>query len=54
MKIDEWRGAPPKTELVFIGNGFDEEGLRKQFDELIDQSPQDLSNDTIMDVLRYK
>lgn len=54
MKLDDWLGQPPKTELVFIGSGFEEEALKKKLDSLIDEKPDDLSNETIMDILEYK
>ena len=54
MQLDEWLGKPPRTDLVFIGTGINEEAFRKELDLLIDASPDDLSNNTIMDVLRYK
>ena len=54
MKLDEWLGQPPRTDLVFIGTGIDESAFRKDLDSLIDATPDDLSNNTIMDVLSYK
>lgn len=54
MKIDEWLGNRPKTDLVFIGTEINEIELTKDLDALIDKTPDDLSNDTIMDVLAYK
>jgi cobalamin biosynthesis protein CobW len=54
MKLDEWLGTTPKTELVFIGQGIDESALQSALDELVDTAPDNLSNGTIMDVLSYK
>jgi G3E family GTPase len=54
MKLDDWLGQPPKTDVVFIGSDFDEHLLRQQLDSLIDATPDDLSDGTIMDVLDYK
>lgn len=54
MKLDEWLGQPPRTDLVFIGTDIEEEAFRKGLDALIDINPDDLSNDSIMDVLSYK
>jgi len=54
MKLDEWLGQTPKTDLVFIGSGFDERELKDKMDSLIDTTPDDLSDGTIMDVLNYK
>ncbi len=54
MKIDEWVGAQPSTELVFIGEKFDRDKLQKNLDAVIDPDPSDLSNETIMDVLKYR
>lgn len=54
MKLDEWLGHQPKTDLVLIGTGFKEEDLQNELNALIDLSPDDLSNDTIIDVLAYK
>jgi G3E family GTPase len=54
MKLDEWVGQVPRTDLVFIGTDFDETELKTQLQNLIDQTPDDLSNNTIMDVMSYK
>lgn len=54
MKLDEWIGQTPRTDLVFIGTEFDAKILKSQLDDLVDKSPDDLSNNTIMDVLSYK
>jgi len=54
MKLDDWLGQPPKTDLVFIGSDFDEKSLQAQLQSLIDATPNDLSDGTIMDVLDYK
>jgi G3E family GTPase len=54
MKLDEWLGMPPRTDVVFIGTGMDETSLHKNLLSLIDETPDILSNDTIMDVLSYK
>lgn len=54
MKLDEWLGQTPKTDLVFIGSGFDEANLQKALLNTVDDAPNDLSNDSIMDVLEYK
>jgi len=54
MKIDEWLGNRPKTDLVFIGTEINDTELTNAIDALVDKTPDDLSNDTIMDVLAYK
>lgn len=54
LKLDEWLGQPPRTDLVFIGTGFNEAELKTQLDSLIDKTPENLTNDTIMDILKYK
>jgi G3E family GTPase len=54
MKLDEWVGQPPRTDLVFIGTNIDEKVLNNQLNNLIDQDPDTLNNETIMDVLAYK
>lgn len=54
MKLDEWLGETPRTDLVFIGAGFDEVLLQKELDALIDTAPDNLNNETIMDILQYK
>jgi cobalamin biosynthesis protein CobW len=54
MKLDEWLGQSPRTDLVLIGTSIEEEALRKDLEALIDKNPDDLSNDSIMDVLSYK
>jgi G3E family GTPase len=54
MKLDEWVGKTPKTDLVFIGTDLDEADLRRKLEGLIDAAPNVLDNKTIMDVLQYK
>lgn len=54
MKIDEWIGKKPETSLVVIGSDFDKNDMQKKLQDLIDESPDDLNNETIMDVLRYR
>jgi G3E family GTPase len=54
LKLDEWQGRPPETNLVFIGTDFDEKKLLSELEDLVDKSPDNLTNETIMDVLAYK
>lgn len=54
LKIDEWLGQRPRTDLVFIGTEMNVTDFRQKLDKLIDATPDDLSNDTIMDVLKYR
>lgn len=54
LKLDDWLGQPPRTDLVFIGTDIDEPKFRKQLEELVDAEPDNLTNETIMDVLKYK
>ena len=53
LKLDDWRGAPPSTDLVFIGQEFDEAHLRSELEKLIDSTPEDISGE-LMDVFKYK
>lgn len=53
-KLDEWLGQQPKTELVLIGTDLDEDALRHELESCIDQTPDDISNNTIIDILSYK
>lgn len=54
LKLDEWLGAKPVTELVFIGTDFKEADLKLLLDNLIDDNPDELNNETIMDILSYR
>jgi len=55
LKLDEWMpGNQPKTELVVIGTGFDEDQIKKSLHALVDENPDDLNNETIMDILKYR
>lgn len=54
MKLDEWLGKPPKTDLVLIGTNMDEQTMLSKLNMLIDKAPDDISGDTIIDILQYK
>lgn len=54
MKIDEWLSDTPRTNVVFIGTDFDTKAFEQSLQNLIDAKPDDVSDDTIMDVLKYR
>lgn len=54
MKLDEWLNETPSTNLVFIGTDFDSAKLRSSLEALEDDNPDNLTNETIMDVLKYR
>lgn len=53
LKLDDWRGQPTKTELVFIGTEFDQTKLLKDLNNLIDDNPMDIGGN-LMDLNLYK
>lgn len=53
LKLDDWRGNIPKTDLIFIGDNFDATRLTKDLEELIDKSPDDISGN-LLDLNLYK
>lgn len=53
LKLDNWRGQVPKTDLVFIGEKLDEAKLTKDLEGLIDDSPDDIAGN-LMDLNLYK
>lgn len=53
LKLDDWRGQPTRTDLVFIGSDFSEKALRSDLENLVDQNPDDISGN-LMDLNSYK
>ena len=53
LKLDNWRGQAPKTDLVFIGEKLDEAKLNKDLAELIDKNPDDIAGN-LLDLNLYK
>ena len=53
LKLDDWRGQPTKTDLVFIGSEFSEEKLRKGLEDLIDKNPDDIAGN-LLDLSSYR
>ena len=55
LKLDQWRpDEDPKTSLVVIGLGFDQAAVDGQLKELVDQDPDNVNAETLMDIFRYK
>ena len=55
LKIDEWEmDQQPTTSLVVIGLDLDEKKIRRQLEALIDDQPDDVSAETLMDIFQYK
>lgn len=53
LKLDNWRGQAPKTDLVFIGEKLDEAKLTKDLEELVDKNPDDIAGN-LLDLNLYK
>lgn len=53
LKLDDWRGQVPKTDLVFIGQKFDEAKLNEDLEELIDKNPSDIAGN-LLDLSLYR
>lgn len=55
LKLDEWAGhEQPKTSLVVIGKNLDEASQQKQLESLVDDTPDDINADNLMDIFKYK
>ncbi|MCY4089115.1 MAG: GTP-binding protein [Candidatus Saccharibacteria bacterium] len=55
LKLDEWGfDENPKTNLVVIGVDLDQNQIKKELNKLIDQEPENLSAETLMDIFKYK
>ena len=55
LKLDEWAfDQSPQTDLVVIGLGLDKAQVEQELNQLIDATPDDVSADTLMDILAYK
>ncbi len=55
LKLDEW--APdeaPQTNLVVIGRDLDEKAVTEQLESLVDTKPDNVNQDTLMDVFKYR
>lgn len=53
LKLDNWRGQVPKTDLVFIGEKLDEAKLTKDLAELVDKNPDEIAGN-LLDLNLYK
>lgn len=53
LKLDNWRGQVPKTDLVYIGDKFDEAKLSQSLEELIDKNPDDIAGN-LLDLNHYR
>lgn len=53
LKLDDWRGQPTKTDLVFIGTDFEENALLDDLNKLVDTSPDDIAGN-LLDLNQYK
>lgn len=55
LKLDEWTmDQTPKTELVIIGRNFKKEDLKVELHQLVDDDSENVSAETLMDILKYK
>ena len=55
LKLDEWiLDEEPQTRLVIIGLDLDETKIQKTLESLIDSEPNNISAQTLMDILKYK
>lgn len=55
LKLDEWQSHETiETNLVVIGTDLNESAVRKELEDLIDASPDNLNADTLMDIFKYK
>ncbi len=55
MKLQEWRpGELPYTSLVFIGKDLDKKTLEAQLEGSIDSDPNDITEDSLMDIFAYR
>ncbi len=53
LKLDNWRGQVPKTDLVFIGDNFDEAKLNTELQSLVDINPDDIAGN-LLDLNLYR
>ncbi len=54
MKINKDLSSRPKTELVIIGDDFDEARVLPAFKACIDKNPNDLKDATMLDIFQYQ
>ena len=55
LKLDEWAfDQTPRTDLVVIGVDFEAEKMAEELKQLIDDKPDDISAETLMDIFEYK
>ena len=55
LKLDEWQmGQQATSKMVVIGQELVETALNKQFKALIDTNPDDISQETLMDIFKYR
>ncbi len=53
LKLDDWRGQSPTTDLVFIGKDIDKISLKSDLNALIDEAPEDISGN-LMNIFDYR
>jgi cobalamin biosynthesis protein CobW len=53
LRLDDWRGQVPKTDIVLIGEKLDESKLQKELEELVDKNPDDISGN-LLDLNLYR
>ena len=55
LKLDEWGfGEQPMTSLVIIGLDLEKTKIETELKDLIDDNPDNISADTLMDIFKYK
>jgi G3E family GTPase len=53
LKLDDWRGKTPSTDLVFIGKDIDKSSLKDDLATLVDEQPDDISGN-LMNIFDYR
>ena len=53
LKLDDWRGQTPTTDLVFIGKDIDKVSLKSDLDSLVDEAPEDIAG-KLMNIFDYR
>ena len=55
LKLDEWQPSEtPATQLVVIGTELAEAQLKQQLKQLIDKQPDDVRQETLIDIFKYR
>ena len=55
LKLDEWTlNQTPQTNLVIIGTNLDKQKIEIELHDLIDDQPENVSAETLIDIFEYK